>query len=95
MVSSVSYYVQFRSPDGYFPVEDTEAKGKMWHLNVTEAPTVNKIGSDKYQVLGQFSGALEGQGSEVPVVVDFTLKGKDENWVVKDVKLHSVSGVER
>lgn len=93
MVSSVSYYVQFRSPDGYFPVEDPEVKGKMWHLSVTEAPVVNKIGSDQYQVLGHFTGALEGEGSALPVVVDFTLKGKDENWVVKEVKLHSVNGV--
>lgn len=95
VVSSVSYYVQFRSRDGFFPVPDPDNGDKEWLLKVAQAPTVNKISATKYQVLGAFEGVTEEGQTPVPVVVDFTLNGKDESWAVKKVKLHSVNGTER
>lgn len=94
VVSAVSYYVQFRSKDGYFPVPDSQNKDREWLLKVAQQPTVNKISDTKYQVLGSFQGLQEGAEAPVPVVVDFTVKSKKDRWNVKEVRLHSIDGVE-
>lgn len=96
VVSAVSYHVQFRSQEGWFVVEDPRQADTEWMSKVTYAPEVKKISDTQYEVFGNFEGKPEGQeGDElVPLVVHFTLEGKDENWKVKQTKLHSVNGTE-
>lgn len=94
VVSSVSYYVQFRSLDGWFPIEDPRVEERTWLCKVAYAPNVKKISDTKFEVLGNFKGKLEDQEETVPVVIKFILEGKDENWKVKKKSLHSVNGSE-
>lgn len=95
VVSSVSYYVQFKSnEEGWFPIADPRAEDRELLLKASYAPEVKKISDTKFEVFGNFKGKVEGQEETVPVVVHFWLEGKDEKWKVKKTQLHSVNGSE-
>ena len=94
VVSSVSYYVQFKSQDGWFPMEDPRVEDRQWLLKVAQAPVVKKLSATKYEVLGNFEGKVEGGEDLVPAIVRFTLEGAGEKWKVRKTKLYSVNGTE-
>lgn len=94
VVSAVSYYVQFHSEDGWFPLADPRQEGRKWLTKVAYAPEVKKLSDTQFEVFGNFKGHIDGEeaAAEVPAVVHFMLEGQGENWKVTSADLYSVSG---
>ena len=95
ILTTLSYYVQFRSVDGLLPVPDPEAEDREWHLKMSAAPVLNKVDASRYHALVPFEGTLGDDTTNVPVVLDFDMAGSGDKWAVKNVRIHSVNGVER
>ncbi|MCA9792852.1 MAG: hypothetical protein KC910_13690 [Candidatus Eremiobacteraeota bacterium] len=93
VMEDLAMYVQAKSFDGKFQVED-ELAGRNWSTWMASHPAIRKVGRS-YVAQAGFYGTLGNDPTVYPLVLQFRLEGSDKAWHVRDVQVVSANRNER